>query len=154
MASGSLRQYLSIAHSAKLAAPASSSSKGAAPAGAATTIDDPEKILYQYIPPGLLPPLVTPRSRLTYHSGRLDYFKNQKSFEAEVEKDAKTFRPMGEKIWSYARPAPGRSSGKGKGKQGSELLNEDSEDVVVFESYYVSCNFAPEHVLSGGLIDV
>ncbi|KAJ7581507.1 histone acetyltransferase type B catalytic subunit [Mycena floridula] len=57
-----------------------------------------------------------------------DYYKDEKEFQARVEQDATSFRPMGQMIYSYTR------SLKGKGK----VVDPDSEDAVVFEVYHAT----------------
>ena len=52
-----------------------------------------------------------------------------------MEKDARTFVPLGEKIYSYTRRAAGQ--GKGKGKEVG-LIDESDPDAVVYEVYHVS----------------
>ncbi|CAE6422469.1 unnamed protein product [Rhizoctonia solani] len=77
------------------------------------TADDVEGKLYKFIPP--------------------DYSKSVESFQNMVEKDATTFRPLGEKIHTYVRRAA--SHGKGKSKEASPI-SEDDPDAVVFEVYH------------------
>lgn len=59
-----------------------------------------------------------------------------------MDKDATTFKPLGKKIYSYARPAAHAAKGKGKGKaaagKGFATVSEDDEDAVVYEVYWVS----------------
>lgn len=76
----------------------------------------------------------------------VDYLKNDVTFKANIEKEAKSFRPPGEKVYSYARPATHRRGGKGKGK-GKDLPVSDPEstDVSTFEAYHVSTH-RPMHV--------
>lgn len=75
-------------------------------------------------------------------------------FNAQLEKDALEFRPMGEKIYSYARRVgsekfPGKSVdprdipiSKRNGVAGDQErgLNEDDPDAVVYEVYHVRFN--------------
>jgi len=98
-----------------------------------TAPDDIEGMIYKFIPP--------------------DYTKSSFAFDELIEADAVRFKPLGEKVGSYARPTakylasfnPGKGKkGKGKGKgngQGvkaeSMELKEDSEDAVVYEMYKV-----------------
>ena len=56
-----------------------------------------------------------------------------------MERDASTFKPQGQKIFSYTRPLPHSSSTKGKGKSNIQDLDPQSEDVIEFEVYYVCC---------------
>ena len=88
----------------------------------ATPADDVEGKLYQFIPP--------------------DYTKTSFSFEQTVDDDASAFKPLGEKIGSYARPAAsgkGKGKGKAKGKaNGVTEIKEDEDGAVVFEMYKVS----------------
>ncbi|GAA5878427.1 hypothetical protein JCM16303_002770 [Sporobolomyces ruberrimus] len=119
-ASGSLAQYLSITHESKF------------PPTGSVEADDPEKILYEYIPPS--------------------YSKSLEEFEKIVERDAKEFKPVGEKIGSYrisSKAAAANGHGKGKGKatptSGTlpqrpwEALAEGEEaegDEVVYEAFW------------------
>ncbi|WVQ78755.1 histone acetyltransferase type B catalytic subunit [Cryptococcus sp. DSM 104549] len=85
----------------------------------ATPPDEIESTLYKFIPP--------------------DYTKSALEFKMTVAEDAEKFKPLGEKVGSYAKPAV-RSKGKGKGKgkgnaSADAALDEDSEDAVVFEMY-------------------
>lgn len=84
-----------------------------------TPADDIEGTLYNFIP--------------------ADYTKSAVAFDAIVDADAKTFRPLGEKIGSYTRSAVGSNKGKGKanGEDGS-APSEDDENAVVYEMYKVS----------------
>lgn len=69
----------------------------------------------------------------------VDYLKNDDTFKANVEKEAKTFRPPGEKVYSYARPATHRPGGNGKGKgKDIPIPDPESTDVSTFEAYHVS----------------
>ncbi|WVF66901.1 histone acetyltransferase type B catalytic subunit [Kwoniella sp. CBS 6097] len=91
----------------------------------ATPADEIEGTLYKFIP--------------------ADYTKSSTEFKRIVEKDAEEFKPLGEKLGSYVRPAVSskeKSKGKGKGKgKGTEETNgngevkEDDENAVVFEMY-------------------
>ena len=100
-----------------------------------TPPDDIEGTLYTFIPP--------------------DYTKSSYAFEEIVEKDALEFKPLGEKVGSYTRPSAAHTvsatvrgkKGKGKGKVNGlrakpeiSVLEEDSEDAVVYEMYKVSCH--------------
>jgi histone acetyltransferase 1 len=60
-----------------------------------------------------------------------------------VESDAITFKPQGQKIFSYTRPLPHSSSTKGKGKSNIQDLDPQSEDVIEFEVYHVRCLATP-----------
>ncbi|WWC87700.1 histone acetyltransferase type B catalytic subunit [Kwoniella dendrophila CBS 6074] len=91
----------------------------------ATPSDEIEGTLYKFIPP--------------------DYTKSDLDFKRQVEKDAETFKPLGEKINSYIRKSQ-LSKGKGKAKSkaqvkgkgvsdGIEDLKEGDEGAVVFEMY-------------------
>ena len=62
----------------------------------ATPADDVEGLLYNFIPP--------------------DYTKSAFAFEQLVEAEASSFKPPGEKIGSYVRPAAASKKSKGKGK--------------------------------------
>jgi histone acetyltransferase 1 len=91
----------------------------------ATPPDDVEGLLYNFVPP--------------------DYSKSAFAFEQQVETDAKSFKPLGDKVGSYVRQAAAaasKSKGKGKAKAKSEVdapveLSEDDENAVVFEMYKV-----------------
>lgn len=121
-ASGSLKQYLHVAYDSKY------------PETAAVQADDPEKILFEFIPPS--------------------YAKALDSFEKTVEEDAKEFVPLGNKVASYRlkdeedEAQLAKAKGKGKGKQGSEKVfpernwimlgekeEEEDEEEVVYEAY-------------------
>lgn len=78
-----------------------------------TPPDDIEGALYNFIP--------------------ADYTKSEVAFDAIVEADAKTFKPLGEKLGSYTRPS---GSGKGKGKANGDV-DENADDAVVYEIYKV-----------------
>ena len=67
----------------------------------------------------------------------LGYLTDEISFQNLVERDALTFKPQGQKIFSYTRPLPYSSSTKGKGKGNIQDLDPQSEDVIEFEVYYV-----------------
>lgn len=85
-----------------------------------TPPDDVEGLLYNFIP--------------------ADYTKSKFAFDQTVEEDAKTFKPLGEKIGSYTRAAA-TPKGKGKAKANGNVeegLKEGDEGVVVFEAYKVS----------------
>lgn len=75
----------------------------------------------------------------------LDFLKDEKAFLARVEEDATTFRPTGQMIYTYTRPAPHSSASKSKGKSVAQpqTLDPESEDAVVFEVYHVGC---PSHL--------
>ncbi|GAA6037103.1 hypothetical protein JCM8097_008736 [Rhodosporidiobolus ruineniae] len=121
-ASGSLAQYLKVSYDAQF------------PDAGEVKADDPEKILYEFIPP--------------------DYARNLADFEKTVEKDAVDFKPLGTKIGAYrmkkdgASGANGGPKGKGKGKsQGGPVLperqwevledgDEGSDEEVVYEAYW------------------
>jgi histone acetyltransferase 1 len=64
-----------------------------------------------------------------------DYTKSEVAFDAIVEADAKTFKPIGEKVASYTRASPGK--GKGKAAANGDVPAEDDADAVVFEMYKV-----------------
>ncbi|KAG8944860.1 histone acetyltransferase 1 [Tulasnella sp. 424] len=84
--------------------------------------DDVEGTLYKFIP--------------------ADYLKNEEEFQKRVDKDATSFKPLGKKIYSYARPAASAAKGKGKGKaaagKGFATVSEDDEDAVVYEVYWAN----------------
>ncbi|KAJ6546965.1 acyl-CoA N-acyltransferase [Mycena capillaripes] len=70
-----------------------------------------------------------------------DYYKDEKAFLARVEEDATTFRPTGQMIYTYTRPAPHSSViSKGKGVAQPQTLDPESEDAVVFEVYHITWN--------------
>ncbi|KAF9505816.1 hypothetical protein BS47DRAFT_1322163 [Hydnum rufescens UP504] len=84
----------------------------------ASTVDDVEGTLYKFIPS--------------------DYLKLEAAFKERVKEEAKSFRPCGEKVFSYPRPSGYRpTSGKGKVKAG-DALDEDSEGVSLFEVYHAT----------------
>ena len=118
-ASGSLAQYLGISYEAKF------------PDTGSVKADDPEKILYDFIPP--------------------DYTKSLAAFTDTVEKDGRDFKPIGERIGAYRikdRGQNGNGNGKGKGKSraGPVLPDRDWElvddaetetgDGVQYEAYW------------------
>lgn len=122
-ASGSLSSYLKISYDSKF------------PETTTVKPDDPEKVLYEFIPP--------------------DYAKNLDEFEATVEKDAGTFRPLGTKVGAYRMKeedgeecgANGKGKDKGKGKSNGgpvlperqwEVLHEGEgeEDEDTYEAYW------------------
>ncbi|WVR03957.1 histone acetyltransferase type B catalytic subunit [Kwoniella sp. DSM 27419] len=95
----------------------------------ATPADEIEGTLFKFIP--------------------ADYTKSDYEFQKIVEKDAEGFKPLGEKVGSYVRPAAiGKSKGKGKGKgKGKSItatdgveINEEDENAVVFEMYKSNWN--------------
>lgn len=115
-ASGSLAQYLNVKFAAKF------------PETGDVKADDPEQILYEFIPPS--------------------YAKQLPAFAATVEKDATDFRPCGTRVGAYRiksdRPdLASRVNGKGKGKGKSlperpwEVVAEgdDGDDEVLYEAY-------------------
>ena len=67
----------------------------------------------------------------------LGYHRDEASFLSFVENDAITFKPQGQKIFSYPRPLPHSPTTKGKGKSSIQDLDPQSEDVIEFEVYYV-----------------
>ncbi|KAF8810097.1 histone acetyltransferase type B [Phlegmacium glaucopus] len=85
--------------------------------GSTSTVDDVEGTLRQFIPPG--------------------YRTDEPSFLELVENDAMTFKPQGQKVFSYTRPLSHTSS-KGKGK--SSDLDPQSQDVLEFEVYHTTWN--------------
>ncbi|THH14867.1 hypothetical protein EW146_g5517 [Bondarzewia mesenterica] len=74
-----------------------------------STIDDVRGMLEKFIP--------------------ADYYKTEEAFLGRVETEADTFKPMGDKVYSYTRLAPGV---EGDGKE----PEEGDEDAVVFEVYH------------------
>ncbi|TFK27427.1 histone acetyltransferase type B catalytic subunit [Coprinopsis marcescibilis] len=96
-ASGSLAQYLSVKYLEKLPA---------------STVDDVEKILKEFIPE--------------------DYYTDEAEFLKRVEDDATSYKPSGQLVHSYLRPSP---SSKGKGKISTQLLDASSEDTIEYEVY-------------------
>jgi len=60
------------------------------------------------------------------------YYTDRSEFEQRVEEDATAFKPCGELIYSYTRPAP--IKGKGKGVATCALATEDD---IVYEVYHV-----------------
>ncbi|KAJ7491227.1 histone acetyltransferase type B catalytic subunit [Mycena latifolia] len=68
-----------------------------------------------------------------------DYYKDEKAFLARVEEDATTFRPTGQMIYTYTRPAPYSSASNSKGKGvAQQILDPESEDAIVFEVYHAT----------------
>ncbi|KAJ7684552.1 histone acetyltransferase type B catalytic subunit [Mycena polygramma] len=68
-----------------------------------------------------------------------DYYQDEKAFLARVQEDATTFRPTGQMIYTYTRPAPHSSANsKGKGVAQPQTLDPESEDAVVFEVYHAT----------------
>lgn len=86
--------------------------KSSATLEGSSTIDDVRRTLEQFIP--------------------ADYYKTEEAFLGRVEEEADTFRPFGEKVYSYTRMAPG-AAGKGKGVG---ALDEADTDAVVFEVWH------------------
>jgi hypothetical protein len=76
-----------------------------------------------------------------------DRIKDEASFRKQVEEDAISFKPMGEKIHSYFRK---RGSYKGKDprdrairRNKKEEVHEDDEDAITYEVYHVSSTSLP-----------
>ncbi|BGP37916.1 histone acetyltransferase 1 [Rhodotorula kratochvilovae] len=115
-ASGSLAQYLKVSYDAKF------------PETGDVKADDPEKTLYEFIPPA--------------------YSTSLEAFEQTVEKDAREFKPLGTRIGAYRTRAPAQDMGKGKGKSAAgpvlperewEAIDDpeqDDDDEVRFEAYW------------------
>ncbi|KJA15956.1 hypothetical protein HYPSUDRAFT_47916 [Hypholoma sublateritium FD-334 SS-4] len=84
-----------------------------------STVDDVEDILSRFIPPG--------------------YHKDEEAFLKRVEADATFFKPTGQLIYSYTRPAP-NSSSKGKRKRtgNTQPLEPESEDAIEFQVYHAT----------------
>jgi len=103
----------------------------------ASTVHDVEGTLYKFIPSGVFShygPIV----KLVFIS-IIDYLKNEITFNANTEKEATTFLPPGDKVFSYTRPATHlapTAGGKGKSKKADEL-DPDSTNVSTFEAYHV-----------------
>jgi histone acetyltransferase 1 len=108
------------------------------PASSAVQADDPEKILYEYIPPS--------------------YAKSEDAFKKTVDQDAADFVPIGTRVGAYRLVERGDSKGKGKGKakkslpeRGWELLEdadvgEDDEILyVAFRSDWSTPGFKEFH---------
>ncbi|KAK4058725.1 histone acetyltransferase 1 [Microbotryomycetes sp. JL221] len=90
-ASGSLNQFLQIKYKDKF------------PETSTVKPDDPEKILFEFIPPS--------------------YLKDWQQFKQRVERDAKEFKPFGQRIGAFREisedddvESHGQINGKGKGK--------------------------------------
>ena len=67
----------------------------------------------------------------------IDYLKQETAFRERVKEEAKSFKPCGQKAFSYARPS-GHIPISGKGKvKASDMIEEDGEGVSVFEAYHV-----------------
>lgn len=90
--------------------------------------DDPEKILYEFIPP--------------------NYTKSLPTFSTLVESDALSFKPLGVKVGAYRMRGDGdeTGSGKGKGKAAKRVLptrswemldleDEAEDEQVIYEAY-------------------
>ncbi|GJN88600.1 hypothetical protein Rhopal_001566-T1 [Rhodotorula paludigena] len=113
-ASGSLAQYLSVSYDDKF------------PDTAEVKADDPEKTLYEFIPPS--------------------YVKSLDAFEETVEKDAAEFKPLGERIGAYRMESSSKGKGKGKSAGGPilpdrdwEIVDEadlDDDEEVRYEAYW------------------
>ena len=99
-----------------------------------STVDDVEGTLYKFIPPGML------RSSLSHPflTHNLDYYKNEEDFNARVEKDALSFKPYGEKIYSYKRNVGGKGKSKTNLSVSGTELDVESPGVVEFEVYHAS----------------
>lgn len=100
----------------------------------ASTVDDPVKTLKEFIPEGELRFNVNYCIRYSDLPINLDIIEDETKFQALVEEDATSFKPLGTLIHSYTRHL---GTGKGKGKEATEI-SADSEDSVVFETYHVS----------------
>jgi len=72
------------------------------------------------------------RSSASFLNVDLGYYTDRSEFEKRVEEDATAFKPCGELIYSYTRPAPI----KGKGK-GVATCAPATEDDIVYEVYHV-----------------
>ncbi|KAG6850420.1 hypothetical protein H0H93_013645 [Arthromyces matolae] len=83
--------------------------------GSTSTVDDVEGTLRDFIPPG--------------------YFKDETKFLEFVETDAISFRPPGQILYSYTRPAPYT---KGKAASTRETLDPKDDDTVEFEAYHAT----------------
>ncbi|THV07996.1 histone acetyltransferase type B catalytic subunit [Dendrothele bispora CBS 962.96] len=83
----------------------------------ADTVDDAEKTLCEFIPS--------------------DIERDEEAFKTHVEQDATTFKPPGEKMYSYTRRSPA-AKGKGKGITPAADLDPESEDTLVFEVYHAT----------------
>ncbi|KAJ7063532.1 histone acetyltransferase type B catalytic subunit [Mycena amicta] len=81
-----------------------------------STVDDVEGTLAKFIPEG--------------------YYRDEKSFLERVEADAALFKPPGELIYTYTRPAS-QSDSKGKGVA---TLEPDDGDTIEFEVYHTTWN--------------
>jgi histone acetyltransferase 1 len=64
-----------------------------------------------------------------------DYYKDETAFLKRVEDDAANFKPFGDLIYSYTRPAS-VSSTKGKGTVGGGPHSSGPE-VIEFQAYHV-----------------
>ncbi|KDQ59621.1 hypothetical protein JAAARDRAFT_33203 [Jaapia argillacea MUCL 33604] len=83
-----------------------------------SSVDDVEGTLSKFIPP--------------------DYYKIEETFLDRVEQEATSFTPLGNKIYSYCRPSPAATKGKGKKVISNEMLDPEDEDTVVFEVYHTT----------------
>ncbi|KAK7035779.1 acyl-CoA N-acyltransferase [Favolaschia claudopus] len=84
-----------------------------------STVDDVQGTLTEFMPP--------------------EYDEDEEAFLSRVEEDATTFRPTGQLVYTYTRPAP-HSNSKGKGVAPAQQLDPESEDAVVFEVYHATWN--------------
>lgn len=81
------------------------------------------------------------------------YYTEEQAFLERVEQDADSFRPPGQLIYSYTRPAP-NSASKGKRKRDGTNLAQDpaSEEVIEFEVYHVRFMFLLDIVSIGQIL--
>ncbi|SCZ97657.1 BZ3500_MvSof-1268-A1-R1_Chr4-3g07342 [Microbotryum saponariae] len=119
--SGALKQYLHVDYSSKF------------PSTTTVSADDPEKTLYEFIPP--------------------TYSKDEATFHSIVEADSTEFKPLGNKIGAFREKSEEEmeettGSGKGKGKakrSGIEVPprpwklvepgDEEEDEEVLYEAY-------------------
>ncbi|SGY73036.1 BQ5605_C005g03252 [Microbotryum silenes-dioicae] len=119
--SGALKQYLHVDYSSKF------------PSTTTVSADDPEKTLYEFIPP--------------------TYSKDEATFHSIVEADSTEFKPLGNKIGAFRErseeemeEATGSGKGKGKAKRSGievpprpwklvEQGDEEEDEEVLYEAY-------------------
>lgn len=84
-----------------------------------STVDDVEGTLAKFIPE--------------------DYYKQKDTFTSRVELDATSFKPLGEKIYSYKRRSPA-ALGKRKAVIPQDALDPEDPDTVIYEVYHATWN--------------
>jgi histone acetyltransferase 1 len=64
------------------------------------------------------------------------YKRDEAAFSRLVEEQSTSFKPLGEKVYSYKRASPS-AKGKGKGVALPENLDPDGENTIEYEVYRV-----------------